>query len=190
MMSLAALISAYGYPMALVGSLVEGEAVLVIGGFAAHQGLLQLPWLFLAVSLGGFTNDLWWFLLGRYRGDWLLGRFPTIKKLFHPQSLANRRPKLMSFWLRFMYGFRHLVPFSLGLSEFPTKSFLTYEVAGTATWVVTVGTLAYLFGDLLENLLGKIRHYEFRIIILVIIVIVAINWGAQLLRLLIKILVR
>jgi membrane protein DedA with SNARE-associated domain len=44
------LVQQYGYPMILLGTLFEGQPVMLFGGFAAHRGYLDLvPW---ASSLG------------------------------------------------------------------------------------------------------------------------------------------
>ena len=40
-MNLAALIAHYGLITVLAGSLVEGETVLLLAGYAAHQGYLD-----------------------------------------------------------------------------------------------------------------------------------------------------
>jgi membrane protein DedA with SNARE-associated domain len=37
-MGLESLINTYGYLAILVGTLLEGETILVLGGFAAHRG--------------------------------------------------------------------------------------------------------------------------------------------------------
>ena len=37
------LISQYGYAALIVGSMAEGETITLLGGVAAHQGLLKFP---------------------------------------------------------------------------------------------------------------------------------------------------
>src|SRR5688572_33421924 len=37
------LLDHYGYLAVLVGTVLEGETILILGGFAAHQGYLHLP---------------------------------------------------------------------------------------------------------------------------------------------------
>ena len=37
------LISQYGYAALIVGSMAEGETITLLGGVAAHQGLLKAP---------------------------------------------------------------------------------------------------------------------------------------------------
>ena len=67
--SIEALIEEYGYPLILVGSMVEGQPVMVFGGFAAHRGHLQLvPWVILAGAVGNFLGLQGWYLGGRRFG--------------------------------------------------------------------------------------------------------------------------
>lgn len=47
------LISQYGYAALIVGSMAEGETITLLGGVAAHQGLLKFPSVVIAVALGG-----------------------------------------------------------------------------------------------------------------------------------------
>ncbi len=55
-MDLNTLISQYGYAALVIGSLAEGETVTLLGGVAAHQGLLKFPLVVLSVALGGMIG--------------------------------------------------------------------------------------------------------------------------------------
>ena len=55
-MDLNTLISQYGYAALVLGSLAEGETVTLLGGVAAHQGLLKFPLVVLSVALGGIDR--------------------------------------------------------------------------------------------------------------------------------------
>jgi membrane protein DedA with SNARE-associated domain len=64
-MDLNTLISQYGYAALVIGSLAEGETVTLLGGVAAHQGLLKFPLVVLSVALGGMIGDQVLYLCGR-----------------------------------------------------------------------------------------------------------------------------
>ena len=74
-MDLNTLISQYGYAALVIGSLAEGETVTLLGGVAAHQGLLKFPLVVLSVALGGMIGDQVLYLCGRRFGGKLLRRF-------------------------------------------------------------------------------------------------------------------
>ena len=47
-MTLESIVDTYGYLAVLLGTFLEGETILVLGGFAAHRGYLALPWVIVA----------------------------------------------------------------------------------------------------------------------------------------------
>ncbi|MDO8023665.1 DedA family protein, partial [Enterococcus faecium] len=59
------LISQYGYAALIVGSMAEGETITLLGGVAAHQGLLKFPLVVIAGALGGMIGDQLLYLVGR-----------------------------------------------------------------------------------------------------------------------------
>ena len=64
-MTLESAIHSYGYWAILVGTFLEGETVLVLGGLAAFQGFLSLPGVILAAFVGSMCGDQLFFFLGR-----------------------------------------------------------------------------------------------------------------------------
>lgn len=85
-MDLNTLISQYGYAALVIGSLAEGETVTLLGGVAAHQGLLKFPLVVLSVALGGMIGDQVLYLCGRRFGGKLLRRFSK-----HQDKIKRRR---------------------------------------------------------------------------------------------------
>ena len=52
METIAHLIDQFGYWAILAGTFLEGETILVLAGFAAHQGYLRLDLVILAAFIG------------------------------------------------------------------------------------------------------------------------------------------
>lgn len=73
------LIEQYGYVTLLLGSLAEGETVTLLGGVAAHEGLLRFPLVVLVVALGGMIGDQALYLVGRRFGTGRWRAFPASK---------------------------------------------------------------------------------------------------------------
>jgi len=49
----------YGYVAILLGTAFEGETIMIMGGFSAHRGYLELlPWVVLAGFVGNFIQNL------------------------------------------------------------------------------------------------------------------------------------
>lgn len=79
------LISQYGYAALVIGSMAEGETITLLGGVAAHQGLLKFWLVVISVALGGMIGDQLLYLLGRRFGGRILRRFAR-------QKNGSRRP--------------------------------------------------------------------------------------------------
>ncbi|VTN20068.1 DedA family inner membrane protein YohD [Klebsiella pneumoniae] len=89
------LISQYGYAALIVGSMAEGETITLLGGVAAHQGLLKFPLVVIAVALGGMIGDQLLYLVGRRFGGRILRRFASQKaRIRKAQRMIQHRPWL------------------------------------------------------------------------------------------------
>ena len=75
-MNLAGLLATYGNLAVAVGTFLEGETILLMAGFAAHCGYLDLSKVIL-VAWGGLLGDQFYFFLGQRYGDRILARFPS-----------------------------------------------------------------------------------------------------------------
>jgi len=165
MIPLEPLLNIYGYWAVLIGTFAEGETVLVLGGFAAHRGYLALPWVILAAFVGSVMGDQLFFYLGRTHSQWVLARRPLWKaRIDRAHQLLERFRTLLILGFRFMYGLRTIIPFFLGMSSVSTRKFIVLDVIAAFVWAVAVGTGGYLFGNILEIILGDIKHYELPIL--------------------------
>lgn len=167
---LESLIQTYGYIVIFFGTLVEGETILVSGGFASHQGYLQLPWVILIAFLGGCSGDFLFFYLGRWHGHLILTRHPIwyarVLKVF---GMLERYHTILILSMRFLYGLRMITPFALGMSRISTGRFLVLNAIGALIWAVVGGTAGYLFGEVLDHMTGDLRHYEQAILAAIIL---------------------
>jgi len=71
------LISTHGYIILLAGTFLEGETVLIIAGFLAHRGYLELPWVIVVAFIGTLAGDQLYFFMGREKGLKYLTKRPT-----------------------------------------------------------------------------------------------------------------
>ena len=186
-MSLISFIDSYGYFAVFLGGIFEGEAVLVLGGLAAYGGFLKLPLVLFFALIGAMVSDWSWFFAGRYKGKKVIEKWPRLKNLMlKPQKHVDKRAVFLSFALRFMYGFRTVVPLSLGMSTIRTPVFLLFNTMGLIFWVLSIGISGYFFGDIMEIFLGKFKRYEFKIIILTFIGVMIIYGIYSLVKYLLK----
>lgn len=170
-MTLETLVRTYGYAAILVGTFLEGETILVVGGFAAHRGYLELPWVILAAVVGTLSSDQLFFFLGRRRASPILARRPAWRaRVERANALWERYSTLYIVGFRFLYGLRTISPFMIGMSPVATRRFIVLNMVGAIVWATTVGTGGYLFGLALEALIADIKHYELEVIALILLV--------------------
>lgn len=155
------LIEQYGYVAIVVGAFLEGETIVVLGGFAAHRHLLTLPGVMISAFAGAIASDQLFFFLGRRHGDRLLARFPRWKPgVSRVRRLLNRYHMVLIVLFRFLYGLRNITPFALGMSDVPTARFVTLNMCGAAVWAVSVTLVGWSVGEAAHQFLGHLQQYE------------------------------
>jgi len=163
------LIDSDGYLALVAGTFLEGETILVLGGVAAKLGYLRLPWVIVSAFVGTLMSDQLFFFMGRWQGQALLLKHPhwnSRAQRVHRMLERHRIPIIIGF--RFVYGFRTITPFVLGMSRVPAVEFIAFNIVGAAAWASAIACLGYAFGKAMELLLGDIRHYEKWILLSVI----------------------
>jgi len=130
-MSLAQLLADHGYLAVFIASLLEGETILVLAGFAAHQGLLSLPLTLTLAFIGGTLGDQFFFWLGHRWGTSLLRRIPgSDQRAQRVRELLGRYDALLIVGIRFMYGLRIIGPIAMGTGGVSPWRFARYNVLG------------------------------------------------------------
>lgn len=173
------LISQYGYAALVIGSVAEGETITLLGGVAAHQGLLRFWLVVVSVALGGMIGDQLLYLVGRRYGTKILRRFSRHREKIHQaQSLIRRHPYLFVIGSRFMYGFRIIGPLLIGTSRLRPKIFLPLNIVGAIVWALLFTTLGYVGGEVIGPWLHQFDQHVKRWIwlILAIVLVVALRW--------------
>ena len=165
------LISHYGYLAILVGTFLEGETILVLGGFAAHRGLLWLPGVMACAFVGSLASDQLFFFIGRRHGAQFLARRPRLEAgVARVRALVERHDTLLILAFRFLYGLRNVTPLALGMSSVPALRFALLNAIGAAAWAVIVAALGWYVGSAAKQFLGHIERYELRIVAAIVAV--------------------
>lgn len=155
------LIAQYGYLAILVGTFLEGETILVLGGFAAHRGLLNLWGVILAAFIGSLLSDQIFFFLGRRHGAALLARRPKWQAgVERVRGLLNRYNTALILSFRFLYGLRNVTPFALGMSDVSTARFVVLNAVGAGVWAIAITLAGWFVGEAAKQMLGHLQRYE------------------------------
>lgn len=161
-MNLSELIENYGYWVVLAGTMLEGESVLLLAGYAAYAGLLELHGVIGLAIAGSFLGDQLWFFIGRRRGAQLLARYPKYaRQARRAEELLHRYNTPIILGVRFMYGLRIVLPVAIGMSRrISTARFQVLNLIGATLWAASGATAGYLFGDAIEYILGDLHRYQ------------------------------
>jgi len=156
-------IEIHGYWVLFAGTFLEGEAVLIMAGFLAFQGHLNLGGVVLTAWVGSFLGDQFFFYLGRLKGKWLLRRFHFIARRFREAlRLIEKYGAFVAFISRFTYGFRIVLPVILGITGLSSRTFLAINLGSALVWAIVFSLAGFLFGKsaslFLEDI-GKYEHY-------------------------------
>lgn len=169
----APLIEKYGYLATFLGTVLEGESLLILSGLAAHRGYLSFLLVVLVGALGGMLGDMAFFLLGRHYGNDLLARFPR----FAPAAgrvhrMIERHSAATILGVRFMYGLRTAGPAIIGTTRVPFVEFALLNSLGAALWSACWAGAGYVLGKAAEQLLGDLARVERELFGVVIVAIV------------------
>lgn len=169
-MDIEQIITTYGYLALFAGAFLEGETVVLIGGFLAHRGYLDLPFVWLVSFAGALLGDQLAFFVGRRVGQaWIRSRAKLrVRAAKITRWIARYEvPVLIGF--RFVYGFRLVTPFVLAAAGYRPWRFLVFNAIGAAIWALVIPTLGYVFGSAIDVLIADVKRYEVHILAGIII---------------------
>lgn len=158
-------LNTYGYPLILIGTFLEGETILLLGGVSAHMGYLSIGWVITCGFAGTLFGDQLYFYLGRRHGTNFLEKRPAWhSRAQRVHRILERHPVLLILGFRFLYGLRTVTPFVVGTSKVSWPVFSLLNFIGAMLWALAVGLAGYYFGRGVEAVLGEIRHYEIELL--------------------------
>ena len=165
---LESLLNEYGYPILLIGTFLEGETILILGGVAAHLGYLSLGWVITCGFVGTLFGDQFYFFLGRRHGAGFLARRPAWQaRSQRVYRIMEKYPVLLILGFRFLYGIRTVTPFAIGMSNVSYIRFALLNMIGAGIWAIAIGLAGFYFGQSVEAVLGDIKHYELEVLALI-----------------------
>ncbi len=160
-MQLAQIVQDYGYLAVFLGTFLEGETIMILGGLAAHLGYLSLEWVIGCGFLGAFLGDQLYFFLGRRHGKPFIFNRPTWQlRADRVFAILERHQNLLILGFRFLYGLRTVTPVAIGMSNVAFARFLVLNFIGAAIWAIGIGLAGYFSGQALEAMLGNLKRYE------------------------------
>lgn len=161
LLNLIARLGQWGYLVIFLGALLEsaaflglvipGESLVLVTGFLAAQGVLDLDVLIVTVAIGAALGDSIGYEMGRRMGRSALLHYGrhfglTNARVEQADTFFARHGNKAVFLGRFVGFARAIVPFLAGSSRMPYRQFLPYNLFGAALWSAAVVLLGYFLG--------------------------------------------
>lgn len=161
----------WGYPLVLVGALLENTALLglvlpggslvMLGAVYAQQGTLALPLVLLLGWLGMVLGTSLDYALGRWGLRSTLGRTRLVARWEPKLAEAERFLERYGVWALLLAHFighvRSFVAITAGASRLPYRRFILYEAVAALAWNIVFVGAGYLVGEnlgLLQRFMG------------------------------------
>jgi membrane-associated protein len=129
---------------------LPGDSLLFVAGAAAASGLLDLPWLLVAIIAGAVLGDTLNYWIGNYLGIHIfLERFPNLVKkayLDRTYGFYEKYGGTAIFVARFVPVVRSFAPFLAGVGSMKYSRFLFYNILGATAWTLVVVLAGYYLG--------------------------------------------
>jgi len=155
------LLHQYGYLLVFLGTLVEGESLLVLAGYFAHGGYLDLGAVIVTAFVGAVCGDQFFFHVGRNHATRLFERFPRLHdKVLIAVHRAERHQNLVVLGMRFLWGLRIALPLAMGMTRMNGQKFFWLNLVSAAVWATLFASLGYGTSKLFTRLVDDFHHYE------------------------------
>jgi membrane protein DedA with SNARE-associated domain len=176
-MDLSSLLHQYGYLLIFLGTLAEGETLLMLGGYFAHRGYLDLGGVIATSFIAAVCGDQLFFHLGRRHAKGLLARFPRLREKVNLalQRVEHHQVKVV-LSMRFLWGLRIALPVALGLTSMDARKFFWLNLLSAAVWSSVFAFVGFGTSHLVTQIVDNLHHYEKWIAVGVLLVAALILW--------------
>lgn len=156
-MDMKVFIETWGYWAVLLGSMVEGESVILTASALAAAGYLSIYKVAGIAFMGTLVADQGLYIMGFWYGqkslDWILGHFPKMRPhVERAFSLLARYQTLYILSFRFIYGVRTISPILIGLQGVPFRTFSLLNLIAALLWTILSCSAGYFFGEIMLSL--------------------------------------
>ncbi|MBP6671707.1 MAG: VTT domain-containing protein, partial [Bacteroidetes bacterium] len=149
----------------LIGFFLPGDSLLFTAGLFAAQGLFNIYELVILLMIAAIVGDAVGYYIGNKSGHALYARedsrFFKKKHLLATKEFYDKYGVFTIVAARWMPFARTFAPVVAGIAEMPYSTFLTYNVIGGTTWVLSMTLAGYFLGTAFPSI---VKHLELVII--------------------------
>lgn len=146
-------IKEWGYLAVFLGSMIEGETIVLTASALAACGYMSIYKIFMIAFFTTVVVDQGLFWIGYKIGiAWLIRRFPKIEKAKDRVfNLLHKMDVMFIFSFRFIYGIRTISPLIIGSARINPKRFAIYNTLSGLTWAFVSCFLGYTIADVVMD---------------------------------------
>jgi membrane protein DedA with SNARE-associated domain len=150
------LVIRWGYVAIALATFIEGEVVLLWAGALVHAGLLSLPLVALAATVGSFAWGQSWFYVGKYLGRAFVDKRPGWRaRIAKAEPWIARYGSLCVVAFRFVAGMAIVLPLLVGASGYSARRFFVLDGIGAFIWACGFACTGYALGSGVGKILGR-----------------------------------
>lgn len=134
----------------VVTPFLPGDSLLFVNGTLAEQGMINIVFLFILLSLAAVLGDSFNYWLGNYFGEKVFAKSRFVKKeyLERTKEFYKKHGGKTIIMARFIPIIRTFAPFVAGVGKMGYLQFLSYNIIGGIAWVTTFLLGGYYFGTM------------------------------------------
>jgi membrane protein DedA with SNARE-associated domain len=156
-------------------SIVFEEANPIFGGIAARHLRLSVVGVISAVAIGTWIASIGFYLLGRWRIDWVRARWPDRQRFLDGAlEVVRCHPWRASLAIRFAYGLRLPVPIACGAARLPLVLYVIASGISCWVWAILFTLLGWKAGGAALSFLHFANRYDVRLGFIAIALVIAL----------------
>jgi membrane protein DedA with SNARE-associated domain len=138
-------------------TIITEELAPIFGGIAVHERELRLIPLIVAITLGGWIATSLLYAVGRLKWETIRRRFPRTRATGTVAlRVVRRNPLTASFFVRFAFGLRIVLPMASGAARVPLYVFLPVSLIGSLAWTLVFTLVGYVAGEAAVQAIGHL----------------------------------
>jgi len=138
-------------------AIITEELAPIFGGIAVHEGELRLVPLVAGITLGGWVATALLYAIGRLKWETIRRRFPSTRATGTVAlRVVRRNPLTASFFVRFAFGLRIVLPMACGAARVPSYVYLPVSLIGSFGWTALFTAVGYVAGEAAVQAIGRL----------------------------------
>ncbi len=158
-------ITQYGYIAIFIGTFLEGETTVLLGGIFSKLNYMELNKVMLWAFAGTLAGDWTFFFIGKFFGRRIIQKYDFLKsRIPLANKIMKRYGNYIIFLIRFFVGVRGIILLLLGCTDIKKRTFFLYSTLSSFSWSLLVSMIGFLFGQVVYIFVSDARKYEIYII--------------------------